>query len=211
VVQELVARPSVPVELRAQGYYLLGNLEFLRREYDAAVKGYDHALTLVPGDDAPDALSVGRDAAHNRALALRLREENKPPPKNPDAGPQDPGDGGSPPDEPPPPGDGGKNRQKSPDDSDQKDPDKPSDDKQPEPDPESKNEEKKPDEPPDHPPDDSPQAQQDPKDPKSAPPPQSPSLSQDDKMLDQLERAPTVQQEAARAQRGRMRRAVEDK
>jgi Ca-activated chloride channel family protein len=211
VVQELVARPSVPLELRAQGYYLLGNLEFLRREYDAAVKGYDHALTLVPGDDAKDALSVGRDAAHNRALALRLREENKPPPKNPDAGPQDdPGDGGSPPDEPPPPGDGGKNQKKDPDDSDQKDQDEPSDDK-PEPEPDSKNEEKKPDEPPDHPPDDSPQGQQDSKDQKSAPPPQSPSLSQDDKMLDQLERAPTVQQEAARAQRGRMRRAVEDK
>jgi hypothetical protein len=30
-------------------------------------------------------------------------------------------------------------------------------------------------------------------------------------MLDQLERAPTVQQEAARAQRGRVRRVVEDK
>jgi hypothetical protein len=37
------------------------------------------------------------------------------------------------------------------------------------------------------------------------------SLSQDDKALDQLERAPTVQQEAARAQRGRVRRVVEDK
>jgi Ca-activated chloride channel family protein len=208
VVQELVARPRVPLELRAQAYYLLGNLEFLRREYEAAVKGYDHALTLVPGDDAKDALAVGRDAAHNRALALRLREENEPPPENPDAGPKDePGDGGGkPPDEPPPPGDGG-NGQPQPDDSDEKEPDnqdQPSDD-QPKPDPESKDDRKQPDEPP---PDDS-----QPQDSKSQPPApqQNLSLSQDDKMLDQLERAPTVQQEAARAQRGRVRRAVEDK
>jgi Ca-activated chloride channel family protein len=211
VVQELVARPSVPIELRAQAYYLLGNLEFLRREYEAAVKGYDHALTLVPGDDAPEALAVGRDAAHNRALALRLREENEPPPKDPDAGPkEEPGDGGKPPDEPPPPNDGGKNQQPQPDDSDQKDQgdqDKPSE--EPKPDPESKDDKNQPEQPP---PDDSKRAEQNPHDSKSQPPaPQNLSLSQDDKMLDQLERAPTVQQEAARAQRGRVRRAVEDK
>jgi Ca-activated chloride channel homolog len=214
VVQQLVARPNLPVELRAQAYYLLGNLEFLRREYDAAISSYDRSLGLVPGDDAATALPVGRDAAHNRALALRRREENKPPPENPDAAPPEPGDGGPPPDEPPP-GDGGSQQNQDQDDSEKKDPDKPSDQKQPKPDPKS--------------PEDDPQAKQDspepspqeqdskgqeppaPKEQKGAPPPQNLSLSQDDKMLDQLERAPTVQQEAARAQRGRVRRVGEDK
>jgi tetratricopeptide (TPR) repeat protein len=210
VVQQLVARPSVPIELRAQAYYLLGNLEFLRHEYDAAVKGYDQALTIVPGDDAPSALAVGRDAAHNRACALRLREENKPPPQNPDAGPKDePGDGGKPPDEPPPASDGGNKQREKPDDSqqkDQKDQKKPNEDES---DPEAKDDQKQPDEPS---PDDAKQDQETTPDQKSTPPPpQNLSLSQDDKMLDQLERAPTVQQEAARAQRGRVRRAVEDK
>lgn len=212
VVNELVARHGVPLELRAQSYYLLGNLEFLRREYDAAVKGYDGALTLVPGDDAESALAVGRDAAHNRALALRLREENKPPPDHPDAGPKPPpGDGGTPPDEPPPPSDGGQNQPKDQQD-DQKDKDQPKDDQKPEQnDQQSKQDQQdQKDREPQPSPDDQ-QQQQQPQDQKAAPPPQNLSLSQDDKMLDQLERAPTVQQEAARAQRGRVRRVVEDK
>jgi Ca-activated chloride channel homolog len=209
VVRELVARPNLPVELRAPAYYLLGNLEFLRREYVAAVSGYDHAIELIPGDDAKEANSVGRDAAHNRAIALRLAKENKPPPR-PDAGPPDPADGGAPPDQPPPPSDAGKQNEKNPDDKsdpkqDQKQP--PQQDKdspeQPKPkdDPNDKgNPQSKPGEPPKPE-----QGKQD------TPPPQNLSLSQDDKMLDQLERAPTVQQEAARAQRGLVRRTVEDK
>jgi Ca-activated chloride channel family protein len=207
VVNELVARHGVPLELRAQSYYLLGNLEFLRREYDAAVRGYDGALTLVPGDDAESALAVGRDAAHNRALALRLREENKPPPEDPDAGRPPPGDGGTPPDEPPPPGDGGQNQPKD-QQPDPKDQEQPKDDQKSEQDDQQPQQDQK-DREPQPSPDD--QQQQRPQDQKAAPPPQNLSLSQDDKMLDQLERAPTVQQEAARAQRGRVRRVVEDK
>jgi Ca-activated chloride channel homolog len=212
VVQQLVARPSLPVELRAQAYYLLGNLEFLRREYDAAITSYERALGLVPGDDAPSALPVGRDAAHNRALALRRREENKPPPENPDAAPPEPGDGGPPPEQPPE-GDGGQQQNKDQDDSEQKDPDKPSDEKQPKPDPKSPEQdpEAKQDSPEPSPEEDRGQEPPAPKEQKGAPPPQNLSLSQDDKMLDQLERAPTVQQEAARAQRGRVRRVGEDK
>jgi Ca-activated chloride channel homolog len=226
VVRELVARGALPIDLRAQAYYLLGNLEFLRREYEAAVSSYDHALTLVPGDDAATALGTGRDAAHNRALALRLRDESKPPPP-PDAGPPEHGDGGTPPDEPPPHSDAGKNPPK--DDEDKQDkqdkPDKDEENKDEKPDDkdapkDDEQDPKKPDQPQSQDDDDkgknepSPQDQQqkqDPKEQKGAPPPQSLSLSQDDKMLDQLERAPTVQQEAARAQRGRVRRVVEDK
>jgi Ca-activated chloride channel family protein len=212
VVQQLVARPSLPVELRAQAYYLLGNLEFLRLEYDAAITSYDRALGLVPGDDADTALAVGRDAAHNRALALRLREEKEPPPK-PDAGPPDPGDGGKPPDEPPQ-GDGGQQQQPGDqDDPEQKDQDQPSDQKSPKPDPSSQQEQPQgqEDKPEPSPHDQTQSESQAPRDQKGAPPPQNLSLSQDDKMLDQLERAPTVQQEAARAQRGRVRRVGEDK
>ena len=208
VVQQLVARPALPIELRAQAHYLLGNLEFLRREYEAAVVGYDHALGLIPGDDADGALAVGRDAAHNRALALRLAEENKPK-DPPDAGPPPPGDGGSPPEDPPP-SDGGKSDSKDPQsDSEQKDdPKQPPPEEQkeqdPQQDPESKDGKQ---------PEPAPQESSEGQEGKDSPPPQprSPSLSQDDKMLDELERAPTVQQEAARAQRGRVRRAVEDK
>jgi Ca-activated chloride channel homolog len=220
VVRELVGRGTLPIDLRAQAYYLLGNLEFLRREYEAAVSSYDHALTLVPGDDAPTALGVGRDAAHNRALALRLRDESKPPPP-PDAGPPQPGDGGTPPDEPPPHSDAGKNQpkdDKGDQDKDKKDKqdqkDEPKDDQQDQEDqkkPEQEQSQNDDDKGKDQP---SPQDQQqkpEQKEQKSAPPPQTLSLSQDDKMLDQLERAPTVQQEAARAQRGRVRRVVEDK
>jgi Ca-activated chloride channel homolog len=209
VVRELVGRPSLPIELRAQAYYLLGNLEFLRREYVAAVSGYDHAIELIPGDDAAEANGVGRDAAHNRALALRLAKENKPPPP-PDAGPPPPGDAGAPPDEPPP-GDAG---QKNPGDPDPKaDPEQ--DPKQP---PDPNQQEKQPDSKPDpqqnpgdKPPNPEPSPEGEQRKQDTPPPPQSSSLSQDDKMLDQLERAPTVQQEAARAQRGRVRRTVEDK
>jgi len=212
----------LPLDLRAQAYYLLGNLEFLRREYEAAVTSYDRSLTLIPGDDAQTAPAVGRDAAHNRALALRLRDENKPPPENPDAGP------------PPEHGDGG---QQDPND-DQKDQDQKDKDKQDQKDKQDKQDQKdKQDEPKDQNDQQDPQNQQDqkqppeqqqdqaknqpspddskgepePKEQKGAPPPQPLSLSQDDKMLDQLERAPTVQQEAARAQRGHVRRVVEDK
>jgi len=68
---------SNPAELRARAFYLAGNLEFLRRQYEAAVRHYDKALKLIPGfEDGGD--SVGRDAAHNRAIALRrIEEENE--------------------------------------------------------------------------------------------------------------------------------------
>jgi Ca-activated chloride channel family protein len=220
VVSQLVERPSLPLELRAQAYYLLGNLEFLRREYEAAVASYDRALTLIPGDDAQTAPAVGRDAAHNRALALRLRDENEPPPE-PDAGP------------PPEQGDGGSSDEKG-DQEDQKDQDQKKQDQDNQDDEKQDEQDQKEQQQDQQDQKDRQQDQQDqqqeqkpqdgaqnqpspddshpePKEEKGAPPPQQMSLSQDDKMLDQLERAPTVQQEAARAQRGHVRRVVEDK
>lgn len=72
VVKAIANDPKVPVELRARAQYLAGNLEFLRKRYEQAVKEYDLALTLIPGipDDAGGD-GIGRDAAWNRAIALR--------------------------------------------------------------------------------------------------------------------------------------------
>jgi hypothetical protein len=78
VVRAIAADPKVPAELRARARYLAGNLEFLRRKYEDAVKEYDQALGIVPGlplDGGGDL--IGRDAAWNRAIALRRIEEQK--------------------------------------------------------------------------------------------------------------------------------------
>ena len=69
---------------------LAGNLEFLRRSYRDAVTEYDQALRLIPGrPDAGD--SIGDDAAWNRSIALRRIEDQ------PDAGPPDAGPDAEPP------------------------------------------------------------------------------------------------------------------
>jgi Ca-activated chloride channel homolog len=212
VVQQVALRPALPIDLRAEAHYLLGNLEFARREYKAAVASYDKALELVPGDEASTALAVGRHAAHNRALALRLAEEDKPDPP-PDAGAPPPSDAGNqqqdepqdpeePKDEPEQDKD---DQEQNKDEQEQKDQEKSEqkDEQKPQPEGDEPSDQAKNEPPPDP----------EQKEPQSAPPPEEKALSrsQDEKMLDQLERAPTVQQEYARAQRGRMRRVVEDK
>ncbi len=77
IVQLVAGDASVPVELRARAWYLAGNLEFLRSEYSTAVSDYNAALKLIPGlpGDAGD--SIGRDAAWNRAVALKRIEDEK--------------------------------------------------------------------------------------------------------------------------------------
>lgn len=82
IVRAIAVSPSTPFDLAARAHYLAGNLEFLRRNYQAAVSAYDEALRIIPGlaDDAGD--GVGRDAAWNRSIALRRIEEEK----NKDAG-----------------------------------------------------------------------------------------------------------------------------
>lgn len=89
VLGAIAADEKVPIELRARAAYLMGNLEFLRREYEAAVRYYDQALRLVPGViEEAGGDGIGRDAAWNRAIALRRIEDKK------DAG-QDAGDDGA--------------------------------------------------------------------------------------------------------------------
>ena len=76
IVQSIADDESQPIDLRARARYLEGNLHFLNGEYEQAVKAYDKALTLAPGMvDAGDA--VGRDAAWNRAIALKRIEDKK--------------------------------------------------------------------------------------------------------------------------------------
>ena len=198
IAQAVAADETAPLELRARARYLEGNLLFLGRKYKDAVKAYDKALALVPGVfDGGD--HVGRDAAHNRAIALRRLEDDEkrdagrdsppdaPPDSPPDAAPDAPpdaapdsgkdagpdgGDGGG-----KDGGDGGSDGGGGKDGGGDKDGG----------------------------------ASQDPPPPTPKEPPKR-NASQDERMLDQLENAPTVQQEAAkkRAQK-RQVRGVEDK
>lgn len=78
IVAAIARDPSVPIELRARAHYLAGNLNFLTAKYEDAVVEYDHALALIPGAQAEaGADAIGRDVAHNRAIALRRIEDKK--------------------------------------------------------------------------------------------------------------------------------------
>ncbi len=200
LVRIIAADQSVPVDLRARAFYLAGNLEFLRGDYASAVKSYDASLSLIPGLPADSgADGIGRDAAYNRAIALaRVEDEKK------DAGPDSPPDAGEP--------DGGEEPdagQQQPDAGDQNEqeqpdggkPDEQKDQKDDEPDGGKQDEPQAPD-------GGAPDAGQEPE-PQSQP--QAQPQNQDDRILDMLERAPSVQQQDAknRALTGRAR--TEDK
>jgi len=196
IVRIIAADASVPIDLRARAFYLTGNLEFLNGDYESAVKGYDASLELIPGFPADGGLDgIGRDAAYNRAIALERIEDKKKdagPDAAPDSGPPDGGspDGGQPPD-------AGKDDKKDKNDKN---------DKNNEPD----------GGPPDAGKPNQPQDQDaGPPDAGKPPEPQSksPPKNQDDRMLDMLERAPSVQQQDAKnhALTGRTRRDGEDK
>lgn len=190
VLRAVASAPNLSVDLFARARYLEGNLEFLHRNYSAAVTAYDEALKLVPGvpPDAGDA--IGRDAAWNRAIALRRIEEEKqrdagkdsepdrtaPDAGSPDAGQDGPGESGA--------GDGAS---KGGPETGGGGPEGGSDAGQDAPSPH--NEDSRPD--------------AAGPDGASQPPPQSPS--QDDRMLDMLEAAPTVQLQDARNRASRRR------
>jgi hypothetical protein len=189
IVSMTAADTSLPIELRARAHYLAGNLEFLRREYKQAVSSYDLSLKLIPGlpEDAGD--GIGRDAAYNRAIALR-RIEDQQKDAGPDAQPDASSDGGDEPPEggadsgPPDAGgqepdagnDGGKG-QDSPDAGNE---------------PDAGNDGGQPDEP---------------KDQKKEQPP----ANQDERLLDLLEHSPTFQEHNAKRAAGRGRATMEDK
>jgi Ca-activated chloride channel family protein len=192
IVRIVAADQSVPLDLRARAFYLTGNLEFLRGDYESAVKGYDASLELIPGlpvDGGGD--GIGRDAAYNRAIALaRIQDKEKD--AGPDSGQPDSGqpDGGQ-----PDGGDQDRDGGQDPKQDDQKD---------------AGDDGGKQDQPQDNDAG-SPDAGQQP--PPDQPQPQSPPKNQDERMLDMLERAPSVQQQDAknRALTGRPRSNTEDK
>jgi Ca-activated chloride channel family protein len=195
IVRMVSSDTALPIELRARAYYLAGNLEFLRRDYQSAVASYDLALKLIPGLEPDAGDGIGRDAAYNRAIALRRIEEQErdagPPDAGPDSGPPDAGDDGG--NEPPDAGDD----QKDGGDDDQKDgggDDQQKDGGQPPP--------------------------QGNEDGGSPPPPQQdqkqqqqPPVNQDERLLDLLEQAPTLQEHDAKKQaaEARGRPGMEDK
>ena len=192
IVRIIAADQTVPIDLRARAFYLAGNLEFLRGDYDAAVKGYDGSLELIPGLPVDGGDGIGRDAAFNRSIALGRIEDKKK-----DAGPDSPPDG-SPdsgdPDSGPPDGgqdpDGGKQDN---DDKNQQDGGPPDAGKQ-----------DKPQEPDGGPPDAGKQPQE------QQPQPEQPK-NQDERMLDMLERAPSVQQQESKNRSLTTRPRTEDK
>ena len=192
---------TVPYDLRARARYLSGNLAFLDGAYEEAVKAYDRALLLAPGEvDAGD--PVGRDAAWNRAIALRRIEDKKdagqdaspdssPPDASPDSSPPDAGkDSGQ--DAAPEAGaDGGKDSGGEGGGAEAGTPEAGNDGggdggSQP---PESPDGGAEPD--------------------GGAPPP--PTTSEDERMLDQLENAPTLQQEEAKRHGKKRVRGMADK
>jgi Ca-activated chloride channel family protein len=76
IVEAITEDDRAPIEQRVRSFYLQGNLAFLDGAYEQAVLAYDRALVLAPGEaDAGDPL--GRDAAWNRAIALRRIEDEK--------------------------------------------------------------------------------------------------------------------------------------
>jgi hypothetical protein len=209
IVRAIAEDASQPLPLRARARYLEGNLLFLNAAYKEAVTAYDHALELVPGMGdsgpissnpeagagtyAPDPL--GRDAAWNRAIALRRIEDKKD--AGQDASPPDGGgDGGGGDDNKDKNKDGGGNDDKKDKDAgrnDDKNKDAGKDSGQ------NNDNQKK-----DPPPKDEPDA--------GAQPPPPSRQSQDERMLDQLENAPTVQQEAAKKHaKGRRVQGMSDK
>ncbi len=191
VVEALADDDSVSLELRARARYLTGNLAFLDGDYEGAVRAYDRALVLAPGFvDAGDA--VGRDAAWNRAIALRRVEDRKD--AGQDAAQQDasqdaPSEGGqdashdASQDGASPEGGGGQDAG-----------------------PESGG------------PDGGDDASTPPPQPDAAPPPPDggaqpppPPSDEDERMLDQLESAPTLQQEEGKRARKKTVRGMADK
>ncbi|WP_438023749.1 tetratricopeptide repeat protein [Sorangium sp. So ce233] len=204
LVKAIGADPSVPADLRARARYLAGNLEFLRRKYEDAVKYYDQALAIIPGLlEEAGGDGIGRDAAWNRAIALRRIEEQKdagPPDAEPDA-PPDAEPDAEPDAGEPDAGDDGGDQDAGDDGGDQDAGDDGGDgdqDQSPDAGPQ--------DQPPDAGPPDQPE-----------PPPEQPQEqpqpgTQDDRVLDQLEEAPTYQEQEAKSRAGMRRgRGMEDK
>jgi Ca-activated chloride channel family protein len=187
IVRLIAGDKDVPVDLRARAHYLAGNLEFLRRDYRAAVTAYETALKLIPGGPADAGDTIGRDAAYNRAIALRRADEQEKDAEPPEAGPDSEPPEAGPDAEPPDAGDdAGNDQNEQPDagnDGGNEQPDAGGDDDGGAPEPQQQ-----------------PEAQR-PKD-----------SNQDERLLEMLEQAPTLQEHMAKERAGaRTSGGMEDK
>jgi len=174
LVQAIGDGAGLPAEMRARARYLEGNLAFLDGAYEDAVRAYDRALVLAPGmADGGD--PVGRDAAWNRSIALRRIEDRKDAGNDAsqDASQDAPADASQ---------DSGNSRQDGGDGAKDGGQDGPSGG------PDAGHDA--------GPPPQEPDAGSDSRDAGAQPPP--PSTNEDQRMLDQLENAPTLQQEEAK-------------
>ncbi len=213
LVRIIAADANTPLELRAQAYYLSGNLEFLRYDYRAAVESYDQAIALYPGGGGDAGTDLGTKAAFNRAIALqRAKEEDDNKPPEPDAGPPPPSDGGQPNDDEQEDDKNDEQKQEQQDDQDKQEQQGDQDQKQEQQDDQDKRETPAEEQ---QQQDDSNGQQQPQQTPPAASssgaaPAKPPSLSQDDRILDQLERAPMFQH-VDQGSKGRVRVNMEDK
>jgi hypothetical protein len=187
LVEIVGSDPAASAELRTRAHYLEGNLAFLDGAYEDAVRAYDEALVLAPGVvDGGD--EVGRDAAYNRAIALRRIEDRKD--AGSDAAPPDASrDGSSDASSSPDAGSGPKDASSGGQDASKGGEDAGHDAAEPQ---------DRPDAAPEPPPEAGAQ-----------PPP--PSTNEDERMLDQLENAPTLQQEEAKRSGKKRVRGMADK
>ena len=188
VALAIASDADVVPELRARASYLAGNLEFLRQNYEEAVKHYDRALELVPGiAEKASGDGLGRDTAWNRAIAKRRIEEKKQrdEEKKKNEPEQDKKD---------------QDQDKKDQDQDKKDQDQDKKDQ----DQDKKDQPNKPDE------KKQPEAKGD---PEKLDAPEESNVPPSSRMLDDLREAPTYQEENAKrdAARGRRGPAMEDK
>lgn len=173
IVKAIAEDPAQSVVARARARYLEGNLDFLNGEYKDAVEAYDQSLKLAPGREPPPdgsanvdepAAALGRDAAWNRAIALR-RQRDQEKDAGGDGGGDSGGEGGGGDSGNDSGGDGGGNGDAGGDSGN-----------------------------------DGGQEAGPPPPNNDAGPPPPPKADQDERILDQLERAPTLQQEASKRQ-----------
>lgn len=183
IVESVASDPAASGEARARARYLEGNLAFLDGAYEDAVRAYDQALVFAPGM-ADGGEAMGRDAAWNRAIALRRIEDRKDAGSDAssDASQDSPSDG-------PSDGGGGKDGGGGGQDASRGGEDGGHDASPPAEHPDA--------------------AQEPPREAGAQPPP--PATNEDERMLDQLESAPTLQQEEARRSSKKRVRGMADK
>jgi Ca-activated chloride channel homolog len=207
--------------LRARALYLMGQVEMKKGEFEAAAEAYTRGLRFVPAEPEGKGDALGRDLAFNRSIALRRaleKQEEEKKKQDQDKKDQDKKDQDK------------KDQDKKDQDQDKKDQDQDKKDqgqdkkdqdqdkKDQDQDKKDQDQDKK-DQPEPTKPQESGEKQTEPEPQNDGateehPPEErrSPQISQDDRILDQLEETPTLQEQTAKKRaRGSRGRVLEDK